>query len=380
MKKVVLFAASAATLVQFTKKDLTALQTLGAEIHMVCSTKEQVVSQKAIDSLNQTYSKLIWHEIGFSDSALHAFQNRKAAKELEQLLQEIQPNLLHCHGTVAGYYGRKIAEKLEIPVFYTAHDFRVFKGCRLWERMHYSRIEKKYGKNTDVFFAVCPEDAEYVEKKIKPKSCVELPDVGLDVEYYSTPKKTRAEMRQELGLAEDDMVLLSVGALRMHKRYRVVMQAMARLTQEKNLHYVICGSGPDQKFLEDLAKRLHLESRVHLIGYRSDIPDVLGMADVFCMPSRREGCGMAVLEAMAAGLPVVAARSHGLKSFLEPKENALCLKKSDLVGSCTTAIFRLCTDNVLRRALGAKNRSDAVKYQDDKIMKEMRKHYNDILN
>lgn len=56
---------------------------------------------------------------------------------------------------------------------------------------------------------------------------------------------------------------------------------------------------------------------MHLLGYRTDIPDLLGAADIFCMPSRREGCGMAALEAMAAGLPLITVRNHGTKVYAE---------------------------------------------------------------
>ena len=94
---------------------------------------------------------------------------------------------------------------------------------------------------------------------------------------------------------QDAVVLLSVGTLRMQKRLRVILQAMARLRNREQLHYVICGEGPDMPFLQKLTRQLHLEERVHLLGYRTDIPDMLGAADIFCMPSRREGCGMAAL-------------------------------------------------------------------------------------
>lgn len=87
--------------------------------------------------------------------------------------------------------------------------------------------------------------------------------------------------------------------------------------------------------MQKLTRQLHLEERVHLLGYRTDIPDMLGAADIFCMPSRREGCGMAALEAMAAGLPLITVRSHGTKTYAEKGESGFCLK-GDLVTSAPT--------------------------------------------
>ncbi|MFR6587479.1 MAG: hypothetical protein ACLUSL_06655 [Ruminococcus sp.] len=87
MKRIVLLAASAAVLVQFTKNDLTALQTLGCEIHMVCDLQQPAVSAAALHAFNQTFPKLIWHDIPFSDNALSLLQNHRAKQALTALLR-----------------------------------------------------------------------------------------------------------------------------------------------------------------------------------------------------------------------------------------------------------------------------------------------------
>lgn len=378
MKRVVFFAASAATLVQFTKYDLTALQTLGCEIHMVCNLQEPNLSEAALHRFDQTYPKLIWHDLPFRDSVCAVQKNHAAYQMLQKLLQELKPDLLHCHGTIAGQYGRRAAAVLDVPVFYTAHDFRIYRGCLLAERLYFSMLERRYTKGTDLFFAVCPEDASYAEKRLHMKQVVSLPDVGLDCDGYATPKRSASEVRQELKIPENATMLLSVGTLRMQKRLRVVLQAMARLRELENLHYVICGEGPEMLFLQKLTEKLHLNERVHLLGYRMDIPDLLGAADVFCMPSRREGCGMAALEAMAAGLPLIAVRSHGTKVYAENGEGACCLK-GDLVTSCARAIAQLQENKLLRRQMGAHNRAAAKAFSDEGRMMQLRQYYQKAL-
>ena len=180
MKRVVFLAAAAATLVQFTKYDLTALQTLGCEIHMVCNMQEGNISQAALQEYNQMFPQLHWHDLPFSDSAGAVRRNHAAYEKLVPLLKELQPDLLHCRGTIAGWYGRRAAQELQIPVFYTAHDFRIFHGCLLAERLWFSAVERKYRKQTSRFFAVCPEDAAYARKHLNLEQVTELPDVGLD--------------------------------------------------------------------------------------------------------------------------------------------------------------------------------------------------------
>ena len=177
MKRIVLLAASAAVLVQFTKNDLTALQTLGCEIHMVCDLQQPAVSAAALHAFNQTFPKLIWHDIPFSDNALSLLQNHRAKQALTALLEELKPDLLHCHGTIAGIYGRSVAEKLGIPVFYTAHDFRVFHGCHGAERLVFAPLERRHSRHTQVMLTVCPEDAAYAKKCLHAAQVVDLPDV-----------------------------------------------------------------------------------------------------------------------------------------------------------------------------------------------------------
>lgn len=379
MKRIVLLAASAAVLVQFTKNDLTALQTLGCEIHMVCDLQQPAVSAAALHAFNQTFPKLIWHDIPFSDNALSLLQNHRAKQALAALLEELKPDLLHCHGTIAGIYGRSVAEKLGIPVFYTAHDFRVFHGCHGAERLVFAPLERRHSRHTQVMLTVCPEDAAYAKKCLHAAQVIDLPDVGLDCARYATPQRSAAEVRRELRIPEDATVLLSVGTLRMQKRLRIVLQAMTRLRELDQLHYIICGEGPDLPFLQKLTEKLHLTERVHLLGYRTDIPDLLGAADIFCMPSRREGCGMAALEAMAAGLPLIVTRVHGTKTYAEAGESACCLK-GDLVLACADAIQQLCDNKLLRKQMGAHNRADAVRFSGEGRMMQMRELYCQALN
>lgn len=344
MKRVVFLAAAAATLVQFTKYDLTALQTLGCEIHMVCNMQEGNISQAALQEYNQMFPQLHWHDLPFSDSAGAVRRNHAAYEKLVPLLKELQPDLLHCRGTIAGWYGRRAAQELQIPVFYTAHDFRIFHGCLLAERLWFSAVERKYRKQTSRFFAVCPEDAAYARKHLNLEQVTELPDVGLDCDKYATPARTREDILRELHIPQEATVLLSVGTLRMQK----------------------------------LTEKLHLEERVHLLGYRTDIPDLLGAADIFCMPSRREGCGMAALEAMAAGLPLITVRNHGTKVYAEKGESAFCLK-GDLVTSCADAIAQLAENKLLRRQMGAHNRAAATAFSDKDRMMQLRAYYQEVL-
>jgi len=120
--------------------------------------------------------------------------------------------------------------------------------------------------------------------------------------------------RDELGLKADDFVIISVGELNSNKNHEIIIKAISKL---KNTHikYVICGQGNLEKYLIQKIKQYRLENQVMLLGYRTDVKELLSMSDLFAFPSKREGLGMAALEAMAVGLPLLTSNVHGINDY-----------------------------------------------------------------
>lgn len=131
------------------------------------------------------------------------------------------------------------------------------------------------------------------------------------------PAAAPAELRREIGAAADEAVLLSVGTLAAHKRFHVLLEAFAALPPGARL--AIAGDGPLRGELRDAAARLGIGARVHLLGARGDVPGLMAAADAFVLASRRDSLPNAMLEAMAAGLPTVAADFMGARSALEAR-------------------------------------------------------------
>lgn len=111
-------------------------------------------------------------------------------------------------------------------------------------------------------------------------------------------------------------MILSVGEVNKNKNHKVGIEALAKL-RDKNTYYVICGRGPLMEAHKELAQSLGVGDRVILTGYRTDVADFYKMADVFLFPSFREGLPVAVMEAMANGLPVVATRIRGSSDLVQ---------------------------------------------------------------
>ena len=127
-------------------------------------------------------------------------------------------------------------------------------------------------------------------------------------------------IRKELCIPLNAKVILSVGEV--NKNHKVGIEALAKL-RDKNTYYVICGRGPLMEAHKELAQSLGVGDRVILTGYRTDVADFYKMADVFLLPSFREGLPVAVMEAMASGLPVIATKIRGSSDLVQ--QGALCL-------------------------------------------------------
>lgn len=154
---------------------------------------------------------------------------------------------------------------------------------------------------------------------------------GVDVRHFSHPlsEVERGTIRQDLGFSEDDIVLVSASRLVKKNGLEDVIDALRYLP--KRYTFLIIGSGELEQVLKSKAKILKLEDRVRFIGYvpHSQLPKYFHASDVFIRPSLSEGLGSAFLEAMTAGLPVVATNVGGISDFLKDKQTGLFCKVED---------------------------------------------------
>lgn len=183
-------------------------------------------------------------------------------------------------------------------------------------------------------------------------------------------------MREQLGLRPDDFVIISVGELNENKNHQVIIRAMAELSNPQ-IHYALCGKGEKQNDLRAFSVDLGLGDKVHILGFRQDVNEVLVVADLFCFPSKREGLGLAAVEAMAAGLPLVTSNVHGINDYSIDGVTGYSCSPED-VKQFAQAIHKIYADPWRRVAIGNKNKMDASKYDSNQIIPCMRKIYASI--
>jgi glycosyltransferase involved in cell wall biosynthesis len=166
----------------------------------------------------------------------------------------------------------------------------------------------------------------------------------------------RADVRAELGLASEDLALLALGRLSPEKGQDVLLEAFGRLTDAEHVHLLLAGDGAARTALERRAAAPALGGRVHLLGWVDEPWRLLGAADGFVLPSRSEGLPLALLEALAAGLPVVATRVGAVAEVLEDGRCGLLVKPGD-PRALTEALQAFVTDPSLRARLAGAGRA-----------------------
>ena len=286
------------------------LKDSGHQVDIACSDTDRV---------NQCYRD--WgceiFELHCSRNPLDS-NNRKAIDEIREIVTANHYDIVHCHTPVAAFCTRVACKSLRkdgVKVFYTAHGFHFFKGApkKYWAMFY--PLERMCSKWTDLLITINHEDYERAKAKMKAEKTVYVPGVGVNVDRFRNAECDRKKLREELGVKEDDFLLLSVGELSDRKNHRIVIQACNLLFNEK-IHYVIAGEGDKREELTELISGLNHPENIHLLGRREDIPQLCKAADCFILPSFQEGLPVALMEAMASGLPALGADIRGVNDLI----------------------------------------------------------------
>ena len=308
-------------------------------------------------------------------------KNLRAYRVLKKLISTGDYEVVHCNTPVGGILTRMAAnakrKKGELTVVYEAHGFHFFRGGSKKNWLLWYPIEKWFSRYTDVLITINQMDYALAKEKFKAKRVEHIPGVGLDLTRFESAKK-ETSLREEFGLSEDAKIVFSVGELNQNKNHRVIMRAVAHLN-DSNVHYFLAGNGPLKAELVALAQELGISNNVHFLGYRRDIPSLLKNADVYAFPSLREGLGMASIEAMATGLPIVTSNRHGINDYSEHGKTGFKYAPDDAEGFAE-GIRTILADDSLRKRMGEYNIGVSKRFTIEASMARMSEIYGEILN
>lgn len=375
-KKVLMVANVASSIQQFNMSNIQILQNRGYEVHVAANFEKG-------STTSDEHTKEFREELLSKGITVHHLpivrhtglnkSNMRAYKMLKDIIIKNKYSLIHCHtalGSVLTRLAARRKRKNGTKVISTAHGFLFFKGAPLKNWLLYYPIERLLARYTDVLITINKEDYNRAKKSFKAGKVEYIPGVGIDAGKFSEVVVDKSAKRRELGIPAEGFVVLSVGELNKNKNHETVIKAIAKLNNP-NVYYVICGQGALENYLKDLIKKIGLEKQVKILGYRRDIAEINKASDVFAFPSKREGLGLAALEAMASGLPLITSNIHGIVDYAIDGVTAYCYSPTDIDG-VADGISRLANDSNLRNRIGKYN-IEAVKKFDIKTVKEAMK-------
>lgn len=345
------------------------MQKLGAVVECACNCHSH--HTKRIEELTGA----VVHNIPLTRNPFN-FKVIKGYFALKKIVKNGNYDLINCLQPVGGFMGRMMAKKFKLPCLYTAHGFHFYKGCPIQNKLIYKTIEKYCAKYTTALVTMNEEDF-VASQKMKAEKKYKINGIGVDFSKYKASLEfDKSAFRKSIGLADDDFVVVSVGELNKNKNTLRIVDAMAKVDNPK-VKYLICGQGPLKEKYEQKIASLGLGDRVKLMGYRSDIPDLLNCVDCYIMPSFREGLSKAMMEAMTYGLPIICSKIRGNVDLVGDSEGGILVEPSDTDGFAA-AIKNMAEDETLRKKMSERNLKEIQKYSLDTVISQLENIYKEI--
>lgn len=300
--------------------------------------------------------------------------------KLRKTIRVINPDIVDCHLAVVGVLCRLACWfEQKRKIIYSPHGFFFYKGCPKRNKIIYKTIESFLARKTDALITINREDyANAKQMRVRGKAYY-VPGIGVKTEeIYQVPGNTM--IRDELGIRDDEFLFISVGELNINKNHIIVIKAIGELIVRgyNNFHYIICGEGEERKKIEKLAKELNIEDRIHLVGYRLDVVNIDKAADVFILPSFKEGLSVSIIEAMACGLPVLASRIRGNVDLIKEEKGGYLFSPTDSK-ALADLMGQILDHKKSCREMGDFNLNESKQYSYEKVYNTIRNIYEDVI-
>lgn len=364
-RRVLIYATTAYMIERFNMMNIRMLQEMGYTVDAACNFEYgNPMSTESLEHFKSELTALNVEciQLPLNRNIFDLARNGRAFIKSLRIMRERRYEFVHCHTPVGAVVARLACRLSGTPVIYTAHGFHFFKGAPRINWLAYYPIEKILSYITDVLITINKEDHAIAEAKFGMKKLCYVPGIGIDMSKFSDAEP---ELRSELGIPDDTMLILSVGELSKRKNYISVLRALAAMQSEftdagkclssecadvrepvpsgkpfggdeegglklssggEHFHdicYAIAGTGVYEEEFAGFIREHGLSSKVKLLGYREDTAGLYKAADVFLFPSYQEGLSAALMEAMASGLPVAVSRIRGNTDLVDDKSGIM---------------------------------------------------------
>ena len=328
----------------------------GDELHLCVAVEREPGFRVDLERLEARGARV--HELPMG-RAISPLSDWRHLARLTRIVRAVRPDVVHTHSSKAGVLGRLAARRAGCRVtVHTPHTFAFLFDAMFSpsKRRLFRAIETHLARSTTRVIAVSEGEASaMIAAGVVPRERVSVVPNGVDPKRFSD---ARPLPDAALGLPEGVKRILVAGLLNPAKGQDLAIEALASepLTGRSDVHLLLAGHGEDLARLRALAQARGLAERVHFLGWRDDLPALMASVDVLLLPSRWEGMPYAVLEAMAAGLPVVATRVDGASDLVLPGKSGELVDVGDVAGMARALAALLTLGAAELAALGAAGR------------------------
>ena len=382
MKKVLIVASVISFIEWFNKQNVDFLHNeLNCEVHIACNLDymndtDVERTKRYIDKLQN--QGVILHNITFARSPFD-LSNIDAFKKLKAIINSEKFDLIHCHTPTASMMTRLAARKARkrgSTVMYTCHGFHFHNSSPKKNWIMYYPVEKILSAYCDYLVTINKEDYNRA-KTFHCPNVRYIPSVGVDINQIRDLKIDKDTKKKEIGVPSDKTLIISAGELIERKNHEVIIKALAKLNNP-NVYYAIAGKGPLRDYLSNLAKELGIGEQVILLGFRTDIFELYHAADISAFPSKIEGLGLAGVEAMAAGVPLISSNVHGILDYVIDGKTGFAIDPTDVDGYAE-AIKKLVDDPALRERMKTDCLNAVAPFEISNALRVMWDIYEEIL-
>ena len=295
----------------------------------------------------------------FSTTNPLSISSLKNYRILKNQIKKDNYDVVYCHTPIASAYARFAARNSKSKVIYIAHGFHFFKGSPAINWLFFP-IEWVLSYITDVLVLINTFDYDLAKKYFHAKKIVKIPGIGIDYFRFFNAKNHREKVLNDLLIPQDAFVILSVAELQNVKNQINMIKAM-KLINDKSIYLVLAGQGSNQKKYEKLIDELGLSNNIKLIGYRYDTDDLYKAADCFIHIATREGLGLAPLEAMASGLPLIASEIGGMREYVKNGVTGYTVNPYS-INEIAVSIINMKSDTEFRKSCSNNNKEISKEY------------------
>jgi glycosyltransferase involved in cell wall biosynthesis len=313
------------------------------------------------------------------------FNDIKSFVSIFRILRKSKPDIVHTHTSKAGILGRLAAWMARVPIIIHTPHGHVFYGHfgKSLSRI-FLQMEKLLGRITHHHIALTQEECnDYLTLGVSRPNNTSVIHSGVDVDRFIEGAKQRTKKRKELGVPADSLVIGHVGWLIPIKGVTHLVNAMAKIAEQfpKSL-LVLVGKGDNKGHeeikLKEQVERAGLADKVRFLGWRSDVDEIMGCFDIFVLPSLNEGMGRVLVEAMAAGLPIVASCVGGIPDLVKDGQNGTLVPPEDAI-ALGNSIAALLEDKKKRKRMGQAGKKMCRQYSTEAMVTQIDNLYRELL-